>query len=407
MTSPLHSFIWCGKNQMGQWVKGQMRTVSADSLRHTLMTQRIRMCVALRVPLGLQPLFTAEPNHSLKPRELTPWVRQLATLLQAGLPLLQSLRLMAQGVEQQARGQVALALSRHIEAGHSLSDALRDHGLFDPTFHQMIEAGELSGQLDRMLQRLALHREKSDALQRRLRAALLYPCIILTVGILVSALLLGFVVPAFEQMFQSMGGDLPWLTQIVLRISRGLINHGGSLALLALLVFFGLHYARMHTTWGQRVWDKLRLKLPILSALTRHAQSARWCRTLSTLLQSGIAIDQALTQIQRVMDHGDYRLATQRIHDQLTRGLALSRALSAHPQLFDSLLIQMCAVGEESGTLDTLLAQMAEHHEQAVDALTQRLATLLEPTIMLVLGLTMGTLVLAMYWPIFEIGQIL
>ena len=263
----------------------------------------------------------------------------------------------------------------------------------------------IGGQLDTVLSRLSQHLEKSIALRRTLRSALVYPSAVIGVGGVVAVLLLVGVVPAFESIFQSLGAPLPALTRWVLDLSRGLQQHG----LWALLAFAGL--GTWLTRWrqtpaGRRAWDRQRLRWPLWRTLTRHAEAARWCRTLAILLSAGVAIHEALDSTAEVLSHGSYRRACRRIRQQLTQGHALSDSLAQHPTLFDPLLVQLCAVGEESGTLDTMLARMADHHEQQVDAQVAHLATLLEPAIMLVLGVMLGTLVMAMYWPIFQLGQV-
>ena len=407
MESSQRVYVWLGKGPTGRWVHGHMMAHSGDALRFALLQQRIRLCAHCGLSETLWKRLSTRRVTPLRSHDLTHLCRQLATLMQAGLPLLQSLRLMGQDAATQASARAAWQLSQHIEAGTSLSEGLRRNGLLDHTSQQLIAAGEASGQLDSMLARLATHREKSEALAKRLRSALIYPCLIAVVGVVVSVLLLGWVVPAFEQMFSSLDAELPALTRWVLGMSRLITTQGEALLSLTLVVGWGLHAGARHTRLGQRSWDHLRLHAPLLKVLTRHSQCARWCRTLATLLQAGIALDDALLHTAEVMGHRRYQHVTWLMHRQLTEGRSLSHTLRRHPDLFDPWLIQMCVIGEESGTLDDMLARMAEHHESAVDTLTQRLATLMEPAIMLVLGLTMGTLVLAMYWPIFQIGQVL
>lgn len=407
MESSQRVYVWLGKGPTGRWAHGHMMARSGDALRFALLQQRIRLCAHCGLSETLWKRLSTRRVTPLRSHDLTHLCRQLATLMQAGLPLLQSLRLMGQDAATQASARAAWQLSQHIEAGTSLSEGLRRNGLLDHTSQQLIAAGEASGQLDSMLARLATHREKSEALAKRLRSALIYPCLIAVVGVVVSVLLLGWVVPAFEQMFSSLNAELPALTRWVLGMSRLITTQGEALLSLTLVVGWGLHVGARHTRLGQRSWDHLRLHAPLLKVLTRHSQCARWCRTLATLLQAGIALDDALLHTAEVMGHRRYQHVTWLMHRQLTEGRSLSHTLRRHPDLFDPWLIQMCVIGEESGTLDDMLARMAEHHESAVDTLTQRLATLTEPAIMLVLGLTMGTLVLAMYWPIFQIGQVL
>ena len=344
-------------------------------------------------------------RERLQPADLAHFTRQLTTLLQAGLPLLQALHLMARGLHAGALRRLLRQLARAIESGQSLSQALRGHGDVEPIYCNLIAAGESGGRLDTVLSGLSQHLEKSIALRRALRSALVYPAAVVSVGGIVAVLLLVGVVPAFESIFQSLGAPLPALTRWVLDLSRGLQQHG-PWALLA-LAGAGTGFTRWRQTpAGRRAWDRQRLRWPLWRTLTRHAEAARWCRTLAILLSAGVAIHEALDSTAEVLSHGSYRRACRRIRQQLTQGHALSDSLAQHPTLFDPLLVQLCAVGEESGTLDTMLARMADHHEQQVDAQVAHLATLLEPAIMLVLGVMLGTLVMAMYWPIFQLGQV-
>lgn len=410
MTYP--HYLWIGKDARGHWVKGRATAERASTLHALLRKQRIRVCLCLRSPLWLSAWLTEEGQQqralaTLRATDITRLSRQLTTLLHAGLPLLQSLRLMQQGATPPAYSQLLQKLAAHIEAGQALNEAMRRYPVFDSTFCHLIAAGEHSGQLDVILARLATHRENTHALQARLRSALTYPTIVVCMGVVVSGLLLGFVVPTFEQTFHQMGAELPVLTQWVLRASRALTTHGPELTAIVGLGIWALRHALTQTLRGQRLRDAWRLRLPIWKTLTQHAQCARWCRTLSTLLSAGIPIHEALQQLTQVMDHRAYQAATQDLQQRITQGHALSQSLNAYPHLFDPMLVQMCAVGEESGTLDTLLARLAEHHEAAVDDWTQRLGTLIEPSLMVILGVTIGTLVLAMYWPLFEIGQAL
>ena len=408
---PPIAYWWCGKDQYGRWRSGRLMATNAADVQHQLRPQRVRVCFHMRAwhqrwqTTRLRQSRISYSNIAYS--DITRLTRQLATLLHAGLPLLQSLRLMTQDTETSPCGALLASLCQAIESGQSLSAAMRATSAFDDPYCNLVAVGESSGQLEHLLQRLAHDREKSQALNKRLRSALTYPCLVLGIGVTVGVMLLTWVVPAFEQVFQNLGAALPPLTQSVLAISRALIAHGPEWAVGVLGLGVALRHAIQRTEAGQRIWDATRLRAPLWGRLTRHAQCARWCRTLSTLMQAGIAIHEALDQLAQVANHRDYRAATLAIRSQLALGHRLSDGLRAYPLLFAPFLIQMCVVGEESGTLDDMLARMAEHHEQAVDEFTQHLATLMEPAIMLVLGLTIGTLVLAMYWPIFQIGQVL
>lgn len=399
-----HLYRWRGRDRTGQWVRGEGLAASRAELQRVLQSDRIRLCFCSRVWRWPTPPWW---RPTLRDTDVTHLCRQLATLLHAGLPLLQALRLMTRGLAEGPQRALLHALADGIESGQPFSAALRSQPLFDATFCNLVAAGESAGQLDTVLARLAEHREKTHALQRALRSALVYPGVVLAIGGGVAVLLLGFVVPTFEQIFTGLGVELPWLTQAVLAFSRTWQTHGPWLAPLALAACLMLRHVLHHTPSGQRLRDAQRLRWPIWGPLTRQAQSARWCRTLATLLTAGIPLHEALDTVGDVLDHGHYRTATRTIRQQLGRGTALAVCLEAQAALFEPLLVQMCAIGEESGTLDAMLARMAGHYEQQVETTVARLATLLEPVILLVLGLLMGTLVLAMYWPIFQLGQVL
>jgi type IV pilus assembly protein PilC len=394
-------YIWHGRDRQGLWVKGETPAASQAALRHTLMQQRIRLS------LCHPKLPTWAMRQRVRANDVTHCCRQLATLLQAGLPLLQSLRLMQQGLREGPLLTVLIKVANDIESGLALSHALAKHPAFDDLLCHLVAAGEASGQLDHILIRLADQREKAQALQRAMRSAMVYPCAVLLVGGVVTVLLLSHVVPAFEAIFASTGAQLPALTRAVLSAGRQWQQHGDIFVLgVGGLVAVARHGLKSNQLCRQ-AWERLCLRLPLWGALMRQSLSARWCRTLATLLAAGLPIHDALSWVGQAMGASLYRDACEQIRQQLVQGQALSSTLAQHPALFDTLLVQMCLVGEESGMLDDMLACMAHQYEQRVDSTVAQLASLLEPAIMLVLGLLMGTLVLAMYWPIFQLGQVL
>jgi type IV pilus assembly protein PilC len=271
-----------------------------------------------------------------------------------------------------------------IESGDSLHQALQRHAVFDTFYCNLVAVGEVTGMLDTMLERLANHLEKSQKLQRILRSAFLYPCIVLAVASTVLSVILVFVVPAFQSIFTSFGAELPWLTRWVITVSEWVQHYG--VYVIAVSVGMGWWLKRQfqrRANWQTHL-HRLWLHIPIAGTLTRHACTARWTRTLATLFQT----------------------ATSAIQEQLMRGISLSQALDQTQGLFPSMLIQMCAIGEESGALDHMLEKTAEHYEQDVDNTVARLSTLLEPVIMVVLGVLIGGLVMALYLPIFQLGQV-
>jgi type IV pilus assembly protein PilC len=327
-------------------------------------------------------------------------------LLKAGVPLLQALDILSKGETRIALKALIADIHVQIESGVSLHLALKTYDVFDTLYCNLVAVGEITGMLDIMLERLANHLEKSEKLRHVLQAALLYPCIVLAVASIVLGIILVFVVPAFQSIFESFGAELPGLTRWVIAISAWVQRYG--LLMVAVSAAVGWWLKRQfqkHTDWQihlHRLW----LHVPIAGVLTRHACTARWTRTLATLFASGIPLTEALDSLKEVTGHRSFQKATEVIQGQLMQGISLSKALDQTEGLFPPMLIQMCAIGEESGALDRMLERTAEHYEQEVDNTVARLSTLLEPVIMVVLGVLIGGLVMALYLPIFQLGQV-
>ncbi len=400
-----HRYAWRGIDREGKVVAGDMYADSSNTVRYTLKQQRIR---ATRVQRHYAvPPWLKLPNQAkISAHDITRLTRQLATLLHAGVPLLQALHLLERGESATALKSMLRELHGQIEGGMALSKALQQHTSFDALYCNLVAVGELAGMLDSMLERLASHLEKSEALRSSIRTALVYPTAVLGIAATVLILILLFVVPAFQNIFSSFGAELPWLTRVVIALSEGVEQHG--LLLLSLFIvitwwFRWLLSKRLH--WRHHLHGWL-LRLPLAGPLTRNACTARWTRTLATLFSAGVPLTDALEAVQGVTGHLWFQTATQNIRNQLIQGRALSQALDRHDGLFPSMVVQMCAIGEESGALDHMLEKTAEHYEIEVDSTVARLSTLLEPFIMVVLGLLIGGLVMALYLPIFQLGQV-
>jgi type IV pilus assembly protein PilC len=398
-------YAWCGVNRQGQVVEGEMLADAPEAVTQHLRQQRIRVTRIQRhykLPVWLR--LQAKP--SARPRDITQFTRQLATLLHAGVPLLQAFHILERGESKATVKTLIQTLHRHIEGGIALNQALREHAQFDDLYCNLVAVGELAGMLDTMLTRLANHLEKSEALRATLRSALVYPVAVLGIATTVLALILVFVVPAFQNIFASFGAELPWMTRGVIVLSEGLQHHGiWLLVALGLLAWWLPKQIKQRASW-QRYWHSALLRTPIAGSLTRHACTARWTRTLATLFAAGVPLTEALAAVQGITGHMLFQAATQSIQHQLIQGRALSQALESTQGLFPHMVSQMCAIGEESGTLDHMLEKTAEHYEREVDYTVARLSTLLEPVIMVVLGLLIGGLVMALYLPIFQLGQV-
>ena len=398
-------FAWRGVNRQGEIQSGVLDADTSEEVSHELKQQRIRVTRIQRqfdLPSWLQ--FKTQPGVS--PRGITQFTRQLATLLHAGVPLLQAFDILARGESNAALKTLIRELRTQIEGGVALNQALRQHTAFNALYCNLVAVGELAGMLDTMLERLANHLEKSEALRTTIRSALIYPSAVLAIAGLVLVLILVFVVPAFQNIFASFGAELPWLTQVVIALSEGLKRYGlWLLALSGLAVWWLKRQVQRRTEW-RRFLHRVLLRLPIAGSLTRHACTARWTRTLATLFAAGVPLTEALDAVQGVTGHVLFQEATQTIQTQLIQGQSLSLALEGTEGLFPPMVVQMCAIGEESGALDHMLEKTAEHYEREVDSTVARLSTLLEPFIMVVLGLLIGGLVMALYLPIFQLGQV-
>ncbi len=398
-------YAWRGVDREGKVVTGNMTAISPEAVRNQLKQQRIR-AARIQRQYEFPKWLKLQTEARISTRDITQFTRQLATLLHAGVPLLQAIHLLERGESKATLQSVLHDLHRDIEAGMALSQALQQHASFDALYCNLVAVGELTGMLDTMLERLANHLEKSEALRMSIRTALVYPTAVLSIAVSVTVLILLFVVPAFQNIFASFGAELPRLTRWVIALSEAIEDYGLLLLGVGIASVWGLKWQlnkRWH--WRHHVHGWL-LRTPIAGPLTRHACTARWTRTLATLFSAGVPLADALEAVQGVTGHLWFQVATQNIRQQLIQGHALSHALDSTEGLFPNMVVQMCAIGEESGALDHMLEKTAEHYEREVDSTVARLSTLLEPFIMVVLGLLIGGLVMALYLPIFQLGQV-
>lgn len=399
------NYAWRGIDRQGRAINGVMRAPKKETVVQQLTEQRIRV-THLHRQFDLPPWFTLRSKAHIRPQDIARITRQLATLLKAGVPLLQSLDIIHRGETALPLQTLIRDLRQHVEAGATLTQALQQHTVFQSLYCNLVAVGEQAGMLDLMLERLAHHLEKAEALRATLRSALFYPCSVLTIALAVLVIILVFVVPAFQTIFASFGAELPWLTRSVIGMSEA-VQKFGLYGLIAGVTMAGwlTHLIRRKPHW-QKSLHSLWLRLPIAGSLLRHACTARWTRTLATLFGAGLPLTEALESTQGVTGNLLFQSATQSIQAQLMQGVSLSMALQSTPDLFPAMVSQMCAIGEESGALDHMLEKTAEYYEHEVDQTVARLSTLLEPFIMVVLGLMIGGLVMALYLPIFQLGQV-
>jgi type IV pilus assembly protein PilC len=391
-------FIWEGKDKAGRLVQGEMRATGAERVNVTLRRQ------------GLTDI-TVKKKATLRQRKITEkdiaiFARQLATMLRAGVPLLQAFDIVARGHGNPAVSRLLWDVRAQVETGSSLSQSLRRYPTyFDALFCNLVGAGEQAGILEEVLSRLATYKEKTVAIKGKIRAAMFYPAAILVVAFLVTAAIMIWVVPAFKNVFESFGAELPLPTQIVIWISDRFVQYWyfiiGSLSLGSmLLVRSWKRSASMRATT-----DKLILRLPLFGEIVRKAVIARWTRTLSTMFSAGVPLVESLESVGGASGNVVYIDATRRISASVKSGTSLTMAMQ-NTQIFPSMVTQMVSIGEESGALDQMLSKVAEFYEDEVDAAVASLSSLMEPIIMVILGGLIGGLVIAMYLPIFKLGSV-
>ncbi|NUU02127.1 type II secretion system F family protein [Herbaspirillum robiniae] len=419
--SARNRFHWEGLDRNGRPQQGALDAADAASARALLRGQGIRVA-RLRAGAGavaghaasLPPSSASRadrsPSHSSRRRipekQIVLLTRQLATMLQAGLPLLQSLDIAIRGCASGALAGLVRAVRHDVSHGESLHAALARHPRqFDALFCNLVHAAEQAGMLDTMLERIATYREKSLALKGKVRSALAYPCAVVLVAIVVTSVIMLWVVPAFEEMFRNFGAELPLPTRIVMAISHFL---GASwhwlLAAIVVLALCGVHAWR-RSPRVRAVAQRASLKLPLFGPLLRQAAIARWSRTFGTLFGAGIPLLEALETAAGAAGNVVYAQASLAVRDAVRGGASLHAAMQA-AGVFPDLAVQMVAVGEEAGALDAMLAKVAELNEREVDDAVGALTSLMEPIIMAVLGILIGGLVVAMYLPVFRMGSV-
>lgn len=392
------SFDWTGRDAQGRLQRGRTQAGGQNQLRALLRRRGLH-------PVAVQQV-KAQRARKPSAAEIVRFTRQLAALLRAGLPLLESLQMIARTQVRGAVWTLAGQIHADLQNGLSFSDALRRRGeVFGGLYVSLVGAGEVSGRLDLMLERICVHLEKTEALARRVRSALTYPAVVLSVAVAVLGVIMVAVVPAFETVFASFGAELPWATQWVIGTSRWLVQTAPWLLGAALSLVLMLAWAWRRSPAFVHWVDEVCLALPLWGSLLHGAAVARWSRTLATLLAAGLPLAQALQSVREVCGHRRYAQATERVCDEILRGSSLHAALSQEA-VFPMLLQQMSAVGEESGTLDHLLEKVADFQDAELEERMQRLSNLIEPATVLLLGLVVGALVLSLYLPVFQMGQI-
>lgn len=390
------NYSWEGKDKTGKQVKGEMRAAGIVVVTSTLRRQGIKVTKIKKI----------QSSGSITDKDITLFTRQLATMMKSGVPLLQAFDIVGKGHSNRAVGKLLMDIKADVETGSNLADAFRKYPLyFDALFCNLVGAGEAAGILDSLLDRLATYKEKIQAIKGKIKSALFYPISIIVVAFIITAIIMIFVIPAFKDLFEGFGAELPAPTLLVMTISDFFVAYWWAI----LSILGGGIYAFLYT-WKrsipmQRVMDRLVLKLPIFGKVIRKATIARWSRTLSTMFAAGVPLVESLDSVAGAAGNYIYYEATKNIQIEVSTGNSLTSSM-ANANVFPSMVVQMVAIGEESGSLDSMLGKVADFYEAEVDDAVAALSSLMEPIIMVVLGTLIGGMVIAMYLPIFKMGMV-
>ena len=394
-------YLWEGKDKKGNRVKGRGLARDEFDLRASLRRQGI---APTRVRKE-SSLFKSDGKVTAE--DIAVFARQLATMLTAGIPMVQAFEIIGVGNDKPAVQKLVLAIKSDIETGNSLHQALGKHPLhFDDLFTNLVEAGEHAGALEAVLEKIATYKEKTEALKKKIKKALFYPSAVLAVAVIVTVILLIFVIPQFESLFKGFGAELPAFTQMVINMSRWMQDNGLYLgAVVAAAAFvFGYFYKRSRPM--RQFIDRMSLGIPVIGPILKKAAIARFARTLATMFSAGVPLVEAMKSVSGATGNIVYQDAVLRMRDEISTGMRMQRAMD-NTGLFPNMVVQMIAVGEESGSLDEMASKVADFYEADVDAAVDGLSSLLEPLIMVILGVLVGGLVIAMYLPIFKLGAVI
>jgi type IV pilus assembly protein PilC len=393
-------FIWTGTDKRGVRVKGQTRGTNPTIIKADLRKQGI-------TPLTIKKqssLFSKQKKKKITPKEIAVFFRQLATMMSAGVPLVQSFEIIGRGHDNVSMRDLILKIKSEVESGTGLSETLAKHPIyFDELVVNLVNAGEQAGVLEVLLDKIATYKEKTEYLKAKIKKAMFYPAAVIVVAVIVTAILLIFVVPQFQQLFTSFGADLPAFTRLVVNLSEFMQEWWWMVFGIAIGSVVGVLQAKKRSRKFSRNLDRLILKLPIVGGIMHKASVARYARTLSTMFAAGVPLVEALESVAGATGNVVYSDAVLMIRDSVATGQQLQFAMS-QTGLFPNMVEQMVAIGEESGALDTMLGKVADFYEQEVDDAVDALSSLLEPIIMSILGILIGGLVVAMYLPIFKLG---
>ncbi len=391
-------YEWEGKDRHGKVVRGEIRASGENQIQATLRRQGV-------LPVKIKKRRT-KSGKRIKPKDIALFTRQMATMMKAGVPLLQSFDIVGRGNANPSVAKLLNDIRSDVETGTSLSAAFRKYPMyFDSLYCNLVEAGEAAGILEALLDRLALYMEKTEAIKSKIRSALMYPTSVVIVAFVVVTIIMIFVIPAFKEVFSSFGADLPAPTLFVMAISEIFVSWWW---LIFSVVGGGIYFfmqAWKRNEKMQIVMDRALLKLPVFGPLIDKSCVARWTRTLSTMFAAGVPLVEALDSVGGASGNYVYASATEKIQQEVSTGTSLTAAMT-NANVFPSMVLQMCAIGEESGSIDHMLGKAADFYESEVDEMVAGLSSLMEPIIIVFLGTLIGGIVVSMYLPIFKLGQV-
>lgn len=398
------AFTWEGKNKDGKIVKGELSALSPDLVKAELRKQGI---TPKKVKKKSSGMFGGNKGKPIKSADISIFSRQMATMMKAGVPLVQSFEIVADGHSNKSMSELIYAIKADVEAGGTFADALKKHPLyFDDLFCNLVEAGEQSGALETLLEKIATYKEKTEALKKKIKKALTYPISVLVVAFIVTVILLIFVIPTFAEMFAGFGADLPSFTLFVVGLSDFMVAWWWAVFGVIAIVFTTITQSYKRSRKFRNWLDRLYLKLPVVGSLVVNSSIARFSRTLATMFAAGVPLVEAMDSVAGASGNSEYVNAILAVRDDLASGIQLQGSLQNYPKLFPNMVIQMVAIGEESGALDEMLGKVADFYEAEVDASVDTLTSLMEPLIMAFLAVVIGGLVIAMYLPIFKMGEV-
>ena len=395
-------FLWEGTDRNGKKTKGKSLANDEATVRADLRRQGV---VPTRIKKQSKGLFSG--GGKITSGDISIFSRQLATMLAAGIPLVQAFEIVGNGHENAAMQKLILSVKGDVEGGSSLAEALSKQPLyFDDLFVNLVESGEQAGALESLLDKIATYKEKTEALKKKIKKALTYPAAVLVVALVVTTILLIFVIPAFEDLFKGFGADLPTFTRMVIDLSVFVRANGVYIAIVIGIAISTFFYFQKRSRAMRHFLDRMSLKMPIIGPILQKAAIARYARTLSTMFAAGVPLVEALESVAGATGNIVYEVGVLQLRDEVATGQRLQQAME-NTDLFPNMVIQMIAVGEESGSLDDMSSKVADFYEEDVDNAVDNLSSLLEPMIMAILGVLVGGLVVAMYLPIFKMGSVI